>query len=78
MLSEGWEINHKRVYGPCKEKAGQENQRITRAPERRLAAAVNECWCMDFVSDQLYQRAIRISERPVLGSKNKEIEKGAF
>jgi len=27
---------------------------VSRAPEKGLASAVNECWCMDFVSDQLY------------------------
>ena len=27
---------------------------VSRAPEKGLATVVNECWCMDFVSDQLY------------------------
>ena len=27
---------------------------LSRVPEKVLASAVNECWCMDFVSDQLY------------------------
>jgi len=34
--------------------AGRKKISVSRAPEKRLASALNECLCMDFVSDQLY------------------------
>ncbi len=61
LLREGWEINHKRVYRLYKEEGlnlrnKTKRKRIStpRAPEKGLACAINECWAMDFVSDQLY------------------------
>ena len=60
LLREGWEINHKRVYRIYR----QEGLMVrTKRPRRRVsaksredrvtAAAANESWSMDFVSDQL-------------------------
>jgi len=60
LRREGWPDNHKRVYQVyCEE---QLNLR-TKGPKRRKAAAhrqeypevssLDECWSMDFVSDQL-------------------------
>ena len=61
LLREGWKINHKRVYRLYKEEGlnlrkptGRKKISVSRAPEKGLASTVNECWCMDFVSDQLY------------------------
>ena len=63
LVREGWEINHKRVYRLYKEeglhlerKSRYRKKHGVRAPERIEATAPNECWCMDFVSDQLYNR----------------------
>jgi len=61
LLREGWKINHKRVYRLYREEgrnlrkpAGRKEISVSRAPEKGMASALNECWCMDFVSDQLY------------------------
>ncbi len=61
LLREGWIINHKRVYRLYKQgglnlRKPSSRKKISapRVPEKGLAATVNECWCMDFVSDQLY------------------------
>jgi len=65
---EGWEINHKRVYRLYRE----EGLGLRKKPPRRRVAAMkremhptataqNECWSMDFVSDQLFDgRRIRV------------------
>ncbi len=60
LRREGWKDNHKRVYRIYKEEGL--NLR-TKRPRRRKAAAqrmerpeistINQCWSMDFVSDQL-------------------------
>lgn len=61
LRREGWEINHKRVYRlykleglnlrhPSKRKKISQS----RLPGPDIANKMNECWAMDFVSDQLY------------------------
>jgi len=61
LLREGWKINHKRVCRLYRQEglnlrkpSSRKKISVERAPEKGLASAVNECWCMDFVSDQLY------------------------
>ncbi|NCB30053.1 MAG: IS3 family transposase [Clostridia bacterium] len=61
LRREGWEINYKRVYRLYREeglnlrnKSKRKHKSTVRAPEKGAAKAVNECWAMDFVSDQLY------------------------
>jgi putative transposase len=61
LRREGWKDNHKRVYRIYREEGL--NLR-TKRPRRRKAAAhrmerpdisnINQCWSMDFVSDQLF------------------------
>jgi putative transposase len=61
LRREGWRDNHKRVYRIYKEEGL--NLR-TKRPRRRKSAAhrmerpdissINQCWSMDFVSDQLF------------------------
>ena len=67
LRREGWKVNHKRVYRLyCEEELHLRSKR----PNRRISAAhranrpeatrVNECWSMDFVSDNLFNgRRIR-------------------
>lgn len=68
LQREGWQINHKRVYRLYREE-GLGLRKKT--PRRRVAAlkreirptatAPNECWSMDFVSDQLFdERRLRV------------------
>lgn len=61
LRREGWEINHKRVYRIYKEeglnlryKSRRKKASIPRVPEKNVPSRLNECWAMDFVSDQLY------------------------
>ena len=61
LLREGWKINHKRVYRLYRQEglnlrkpSSRKKIIVERAPEKGLASAVNDGWCMDFVSDQLY------------------------
>ena len=68
LWREGWKVNHKRVYRIYRE----EGLVIRRKPPKRsraclkrklrpLAYEKNECWSMDFMSDQLYNgRRLRI------------------
>lgn len=68
LWREGWEVNHKRVYRLYCE----ENLAMRKKPPRRrraclkrvwrpLAAEKNECWSMDFMSDQIYDgRRLRL------------------
>ena len=65
---EGWEVNAKRVYRIYCE----ENQSLrTKPPKRRVscrkrldrpeATRINDCWAMDFMSDELFDgRRIRL------------------
>ena len=61
LRREGWEINHKRVYRLYREdglnlrKKTHKRQKCTyRTPISDMPGKLNECWAMDFVSDQLY------------------------
>jgi putative transposase len=68
LRREGWQVNHKRVYRLYRE----EGLGLRRKPPRRRVACVkremrptaetkNECWSMDFVSDQLFDgRRLRV------------------
>ena len=68
LRREGWAVNHKRVYRLyCQENLTVRTKRprrhVTAKPRRDRPAAVraNECWSMDFMSDQLYDgRPIRV------------------
>lgn len=61
LKREGWQVNHKRVYRLYKlEGLGMRPKRhhrhVTgcRRMERPTATHPNECWSMDFMSDELY------------------------
>lgn len=61
LLREGWEINHKRVYRLYREeglnlrqKAKRHQKSASRIPSTEIPSILNECWAMDFVSDQFY------------------------
>ena len=61
LKREGWEINHKRVYRIYRQeglnlgkKAPRKRISTPRSPEKGVVSSINECWSMDFVSDQLY------------------------
>jgi putative transposase len=61
LRREGWEINHKRVYRLYVEEGlslrfKRPKRRVSAAHrvERPRATALDECWSMDFVSDQLF------------------------
>jgi len=61
LRREGWKINHKRVYRIYRQeglnlwnRSKPKRKSILRLPDRLGATTVNECWSMDFVSDQLY------------------------
>ncbi len=61
LQREGWIINHKRVYRIYCEESLQMRRK---KPKRRVQAKArqtvveikeaNDCWCMDFVADQLF------------------------
>ena len=61
LRREGWRINHKRVYRLYKQDGlslFERRPRRHRSASQRVPTpatqAINECWAMDFVSDQLY------------------------
>lgn len=61
LQREGWKINHKRVYRIYKEeglmmrpKRPRRHVMANRRMERATATHPNECWSMDFMSDELY------------------------
>ena len=68
LQREGWAVNHKRVYRLYRE----EGLALRKKPPRRRVACVkreiqpaaeakNDCWSMDFVSDQLFDgRRLRV------------------
>ena len=68
LKREGWQVNHKRVYRLyCQENLTVRTKRPRRhvtakAREDRVTAGrMNDCWSMDFMSDQLYDgRNIRV------------------
>lgn len=65
---EGWHVNHKRVYRLYREEGLVMRKRPPRRRKaclkrdlRPLAAEKNECWSMDFMSDELFDgRRIRL------------------
>lgn len=65
---EGWHVNHKRVYRLYREEGLAMRKRPPRRRKaclkrdlRPLAAEKNECWSMDFMSDELFDgRRIRL------------------
>lgn len=61
LKREGWNINHKRVYRIYKAEGLNlrykgKHKRISspRVPDKNAPVFLNECWSMDFVSDQLF------------------------
>lgn len=61
LRREGWAINEKRVYRLYKQeglnlRGKTKRKRISqsRVPDRNSVQAVNVCWTMDFVQDQLF------------------------
>jgi putative transposase len=61
LKREGWKINPKRVYRIYRQeglnlrnKTKRKHLAVKRIPDRNTATGINECWSMDFVSDQLY------------------------
>lgn len=61
LLREEWEINYKRVYRLYREeglnlrqKAKKRQKIVSRIPSTEIPSILNECWAMDFVSDQFY------------------------
>ncbi len=61
LWREGWEVNHKRVYRLYREEGlsmrGKPPRRRRACIKRKLrpvAFEKNECWSMDFMSDQLF------------------------
>ena len=68
LQREGWQVNHKRVYRLYRlEGLGMRSKRhrrhVTgcRRMEKVTAIHPNECWSMDFMSDELYnEQRIRL------------------
>ena len=68
LRREGWQINHKRVYRlyraeglAMREKMPRRRVACVRREIRPAALMRNECWSMDFVSDQLFDdRRLRV------------------
>jgi putative transposase len=61
LKREGWQINSKRVYRLYKleglnlrNRSRRKTVSQARVPNPAAATYKNECWAMDFVSDQLY------------------------
>lgn len=65
LLREGWNINHKRVYRlyseeglNLRQKANRRQKSACRIPSKEIPSTLNECWAMDFVSNQPYNAKI--------------------
>ncbi len=63
LRREDWEINHKRTHRLYRElglqlrnKTPKRKKKPKRRDDRTPATAPNECWSMDFLSDQLFDR----------------------
>ena len=61
LQREGWQVNHKRVYRlyteegltMCRKRPKRRFVSCSRRQERSKVNSANECWSMDFMSDQL-------------------------
>lgn len=68
LRREGWAVNHKRTRRPYREdglqlrkKTPKRKVSAKRREDRVVAVAANDCWSMDFLSDQLFDgRKIRV------------------
>ena len=68
LRREGWQVNHKQLYRLYKEEGlslryKRPKRRISAAHrlERPILTAINQCWSMDFVADQLFNgRRLRL------------------
>jgi len=68
LWREGWRVNHKRVYRLYREeglglrkRAPRRRRACLKRELRPVASVKNECWSMDFMSDELFDgRRIRI------------------
>lgn len=68
LRREGWQINHKRVYRlyrtealGLRKKTPRRRVACVKREIRPTAASRNECWSMDFISDQLFDdRRLRV------------------
>jgi transposase InsO family protein len=68
LRREGWEVNHKRTHRLYRElglqlrnKTPKRKVKAKLRDDRAPATAPNECWSMDFLSDQLFDgRKIRV------------------
>ena len=68
LRREGWEVSHKRTHRLYREmglqlrnKTSKRKVRAKLRDDRRAASVPNECWSMDFLSDQLFDgRKIRV------------------
>ena len=68
LWREGWRVNHKRVYRLYREeslgmrkKTPRRRKACLKRDLRPIAAEKNECWSMDFMSDELFDgRRIRV------------------
>jgi putative transposase len=68
LRREGWQINHKRIYRlyrleglSIRKKVPRRRVACVKRDIRPTATSKNECWSMDFVSDQLFDdRRLRV------------------
>ena len=68
LRREGWQINHKRIYRlyrleglSIRKKVPRRRVACVKREIRSAASSKNECWSMDFVSDQLFDdRRLRV------------------
>ncbi len=68
LRREGWSVNHKRIYRiysqeglAMRVKTPRRHRSCRRRREPVAARRVNECWAMDFMSDQLFDgRRLRV------------------
>jgi len=68
LRREGWRVNHKRIYRLycedqlcLRKKPPKRRVACRKRMDRPMATRKNECWSMDFVSDQLFDgRRIRV------------------
>jgi putative transposase len=75
---EGWSVNHKHVYRLCREEGLAMRKRppmrrkaCLKRDLRPLAAEKNECWSMDFMSDELFD-GLRIRLLTIVDNHTRE------